>query len=314
MRFRKRKIPVFIISGNHDNARRLSFGNDILKVANLYIITDLSKKIEIKKYGQVYHFYLIPYKSPTEIRHHTNDLSIKNHQKAMEYTLSQINKKLDITANNILICHCFVGRASNKEVSIGNIELIDYNIFKNFDYVALGHLHKQHCVGRNEVCYSGSILKYGFSEVNHNKSINKITIRNKNVKVEHLMLSPIRDFKIMKDTLENILKFGREYFFEKGFYLQDYIHAVLLDEGDLINPIGQLRNVFPNIMSLEQQTVENEIYNSELIKSEKSKTQLELFFDFYKKFGNNKLTEEKKSYIREVINKVVQGGIDYETY
>ncbi|OOB76932.1 MAG: hypothetical protein BEN19_03305 [Epulopiscium sp. Nuni2H_MBin003] len=311
-----KKIPVFAISGNHDSGARVGFGSDILRKAGLYIAGDtLYDKIELSKNNKSFHFYLVPYTEPTIFRSKYND--IKTHQDCMEFIVNKIKTNMNPLATNILVGHAYVSKIgsdtvikseSEKPLSIGDAEVIDYSIFNDFDYVALGHLHGRQYVGRPEIRYSGSLLKYSFSEVTQIKGINKVEINGKDVQVTYMELKPKKDFKIIKGTLEELTQQARAAENKTGKQNKDYIHAILMDEEELINPIMALRKLYPNIMSLEK-IRDNKEFNLNTDRDYKIKSPVQLFEEFYNSHTNYIYTLKKQQYVTDVIEEVQRGEL-----
>ena len=325
----KKGIKVLAISGNHDSGERVGFVNSILEKQGLYIIgrdEELYRKIELNDgYGKV-NFYLVPYKDPAVVRKLLDNSEIKNHNDAMKAIVENIN--ININERNILITHGYVTmyrdkakeayknkyQVANLEVSeserplsIGGTDLVDYNIFNDFDYVALGHLHGRQKVGREEVRYSGSLLKYSFSEVNQKKGVTVFEIdKDKNVTVNLEELSPLRDLRVIKGNIDEIIENGRNSTVGKN----DYIQAILLDNGELINPIEKLRSVYPNTMLI---TRENKRQYDESDTSAKSgyknKSEKDLFEEFYNSLSDGEFTEEKSKVVDKIISEVLKGEI-----
>lgn len=325
----KKGIKVLAISGNHDSGERVGFANSILEKQGLYIIgrdEELYRKIEIDdKYGKV-NFYLVPYKDPSVVRKLLDNSEIRNHNDAMKAIVENINKNLNKNERNILITHGYVTmyrekakesdknkyEAANLEVSeserplsIGGTDLIDCNIFNDFDYVALGHLHGRQKVGREEVRYSGSLLKYSFSEVNQKKGVTVFEIdKDKKVILNLKELIPLRDLRVIKGNIDELIENGRNITDGK----EDYIQAVLLDSGELINPIEKLRAVYPNVMLITRESKRQYDENNTSAKSGyKNKSEKELFEEFYNSLSNGEFTKEKSKVVDEIINEVLKG-------
>ncbi|WP_305766861.1 exonuclease SbcCD subunit D [Candidatus Epulonipiscium viviparus] len=307
------KIFIFIVPGDHDNTIQLKL--ELLKQSNLYLATNkLFERILFIKGTELYHFYLVPFIDPLLIQHTNTHSKISTPEQAMQYIISEIKKTIDSTSNNILITHNFVINYSKAKqfAAIPNIDAINYELFADFDYVALGHLHKRAFVGRKEVCYSGSIAKYSFAEENQIKGINKITISNKYVRNEYLPLLAPKDFQTFTDTLDNILQIGQDFYLKHGHYIQNYIHATLIDEEELLHPLDQLRTVFPNIISIDKPLLKP-AKTEPLTNNLEIQTPSDLFLAFYIQCSKTELTEEKQICIKDIINNVIQGGVIYET-
>lgn len=319
------KVKIVAISGNHDSGERVSFGSKILEKEGLYIqgiIEDEIKSIRIDDEEGSVNFYMIPYVDPAILRRKFNNPEIRNHNDAMKELINRIKPSLNEGERNIVVTHGYVTYKrkdamdkdvenlyelaelevsdSERPLSIGGTDLIDSDNFDCFDYVALGHLHGRQKVGREEIRYSGSLMKYSFSEINHKKGVVIIEIDgNKNINIRQEELSPKRNMRIIKGPLDELIKAGLEDCSNR----EDYIQAILTDEGEIIDPIGKLRSAYPNIMILKREEKKN-IGTSLTAASKgyKSKSELELFEEYYDRLGSGEFTEEKKEVIRNVIN------------
>lgn len=317
-------IKVIAISGNHDSGERISFSNKLLEKQGLYIAGEyesLYKKVTLNdEFGEVI-FYLVPYKDPAIVRKLLEDKEIRNHNDSMKATLDIINKDLDKTKRNILVGHGYVTMSNKEEditsyeeanievsdserpLAIGGTDIIDGRIFDDFDYVALGHLHGRQKIGRETMRYSGSLLKYSFSEVNQKKGVVVLSIdKDKKIEIDFKELIPIRDLRNIKGELDSLIEEGREL--KDG--RDDYIQAILTDEGELIDPMNKIRAVYKNTMII---TRENKRDNSNLDSAKegfKVKSEAELFKAFYENFGNSEYDDIKEDIIKEVINEVLK--------
>lgn len=322
---------ILAIAGNHDSAERLSFASSMLEKSGLYIVGETEndfKKVTIEKDNTNYNFYLIPYTEPVVLRKKYEDKSIKDHNDAMKFIVDKIEKDLDKDSVNIAVAHGYVTlnrekalsstdedryeaaeievSDSERPLSIGGTDLIDGNIFKDFDYVALGHLHGRQKVGKDTIRYSGSLLKYSFSEVNHKNGVTIIEFdEDKNIDIRQEEFKTLRDMRIIRGPIDELIKASYED--EEG--KEDYIQAILTDEGELIDPIGKLRAVYPNIMLLRKEE-RNSILSSNTAASEgyKNKSELDLFKEYYERLGDGEFSKEKEDVLNEVIKEVLLGG------
>ena len=182
-----RKIPTFIISGNHDSAERLSFGRHLLENAEIYLSgtyeEEILKRTLTDEFGEV-DIYLLPFLKPQQIEVAEGEEKPKDYTEAVRLVLGRLN--INKNNRNILLAHQFVGgfgaepfRTDSETQSVGGVDMVDYRVFEEFDYVALGHLHGAQQVGRETVRYAGSPVKYSFSEVRQEKSATLIDIRKK---------------------------------------------------------------------------------------------------------------------------------------
>ena len=160
-------LPVFIISGNHDSAERLSFGAHIFSQNNIYISPVYNGQIEPislnDAYGKI-NFYLLPFIKPATVRPFFPDEKINSYTEAVQTVLN--NLPLNKDERNILIAHQFVTGAvlsDSEEIVVGGLDNVDAHVFDAFDYVALGHIHTPQTILRDSIRYCGSLLKYSFS-------------------------------------------------------------------------------------------------------------------------------------------------------
>lgn len=296
--------PVLAISGNHDSAERIHFGNQLFRKSDLYIegkATASPKAIHINGVN----FYLMPYAEPGTIRNLLNDDSIFSHEDAMKRMVDVIEKTLNPNQPNVLVGHAFVlgGLQSDSErsLSVGGSELISADVFAPFQYTALGHLHSPNAITHPSVFYSGSLMKYSFSEAKQNKSVSIVTIDdNGDVEVKYRSLSPKHDMRIIEGYLGELL--------ESNFYenqqVDDYLKISLLDEGALIDPIGKLRAVYPNVLHLERKIVQQDAKKNRLfhIETSNQKSTVDLFTDFYQEMTTSSFSDEKKQVLTAIID------------
>lgn len=325
-------IKILAISGNHDSSERIEFGNSIFEKQGLYMEGTFKgevKKVALAdKYGNV-NFYLLPYVHPAVVRREYDDNNIRNYNDAMEAVMNKISKTFNKTERNILITHGYVTMKrteainsdvedkheiteieesdSERPLSIGGTDLIDGNLFNMFNYTALGHLHGQQIVGSNKIRYSGSLLKYSFSEVNHKKGVDIIIIDdNGNVQAEHRELKSKRDMRIIKGPLEELIKAG----YDEIEGREDYIEAVLTDKGELIDPIQKLREVYPNVMLIRRSENDRSEFLEEVAAGKiENKSHIKLFEEYYNKVWGEEFTEEKYNAVNNVIEELLKGDV-----
>lgn len=302
------KIPVVAIAGNHDSAERLSFGSSWYKHSQFYLSGKLSNSFKPVQVNGV-NFYLVPYSEPGIVRQLLDDDSIHSHQDAMKALVGKMEETINPNEPNVLVGHAFVlgGQTSDSEriLSVGGSGCVGAEVFEPFSYTALGHLHSPEAIKHDKVKYSGSLLKYSFSEAKQNKSISIIEIDDKG-KFTHRSRSlvPTHDMRELQGHLEELLD---PQFYEKQ-RLHDYLKVTLLDEGALIDPINKLRQVYPNVLHLERKIDVTDMKKKQsfnITQSEK-KSELDLFEQFYAEMTTSEFTIEKKDAMADVIEKVLR--------
>lgn len=309
-RLYKLKVIVFVISGNHDSKDRLSFGNELFVDNGIYIEGIFNGNLRCEtindKDGKL-NIYMLPFIKPVEVKKFYPDEIIDTYEDAIKCILkhSSINK----AERNIIMVHQFVTslgedviRSDSESISLGGIDNIDVTLFKDFDYVAMGHIHGPQKVGRETARYSGSPLKYSFSEVNQKKSVCIIEFNSKeDINISKIPLIPIRDMRVIKGPFDKLISKEIVNLENKN----DYLDVVLTDDDYIINAIGKLRKFYPNILKLEY---ENKISSNEVsdnIDIDKSNmSPIDLFSEFYKMQNGIELPAKKRKIIEEVIKEV----------
>ena len=248
-------VPVIIIAGNHDSAVRLQFGSKFLAEERLYVTGTLPNEISpitlTDKWGPV-QFIAIPYLEPLILRENFSVDTIANHQQAFQFILGTINPAVNKRARTVIIAHAFVGEGipseSERPLSVGGFDRVESSLFSSFNYAALGHLHRPQSAGYDHVNYAGSLLKYSFSEADHVKGVNVVEMNQAGVcKVEKISLTPRRDVRRIEGLLKNLLKGP-----ESSESRDDYIWAVVTDTEAILDVMGKLREVYPNVLHIER--------------------------------------------------------------
>ena len=309
-----KKIPTFIISGNHDSAERLSFGRHLLENAEIYLSgtyeEEILKKTLTDEFGEV-DIYLLPFLKPQQIEVAEGEEKPKDYTEAVRLVLGRLN--INKNNRNVLLAHQFVGgsgaepfRTDSETQSVGGVDMVDYRVFDDFDYVALGHLHGAQQVGRETVRYAGSPVKYSFSEVRQEKSATLITLFGKqsDITIEKLPFIPIHDMREIKGTLEQLT--SPEILSESD--CNDYMHITLTDEEEIYDVFGKLRAVYPNVMLLDFDNKRTRAAGVEALAGAvmKEKSTMELFREFFEKQTGSGLSELQEQIMTDVIEKTTE--------
>lgn len=308
----KMAIKVLMISGNHDSIDRLSFGKSLFTRSNLYIASQFENEIEkitVKENGITVNFYMLPFVKSAYISH-IFQLQTDSYEECFRYLIE--HTKIDEEETNILLSHQFVtANKKNPELSdsetssLGGIDNIDFHIFDPFDYVALGHIHKPQAMGREMVRYAGSILKYSFSEIHMDKKATILTIdAKKEISLSFHPLKPLRDMKEIECSLEELLKkqceIGKQ---------EDYMHVILTDEEQILDAIGKVRTIYPNVMQI---SFKNRRHMKQLESAQIKEDQIsdqspaELFEQFYKMQNHIDLDEKRLQLVLSVFEEVIR--------
>ena len=298
--------PMIFISGNHDGAQRLGFGAGQMKNAGLHIIsnyTDMLKPVIIDSQtaGPVA-FYGMPYSDPEQVRYHF-ETRVDDFDKAHEFLVEKIDEVEDPGSRRVLISHCFVDGAmesdSERPLSIGGSDRVSHAHFTHFDYVALGHLHQPQKKGEEFIRYSGSLMKYSFSEQHQKKGFTVVTLDDTGfVSATHEPLVAPHDMRIIEGQLETILEQGRT-----DPHHEDYLLVRLTDTHAILNPMEKLREVYPNVLHLEKPGmlvgVEQDMAKARLARGEH-----DMFCDFYQEVQGTALTDEQGEAVKQIIRQL----------
>ncbi|WP_347993280.1 exonuclease SbcCD subunit D [uncultured Eubacterium sp.] len=296
-------LPIFVISGNHDSAERIGFGSDILSAAKVYmsrVYNGNLQKIELEDdYGKI-NVYLLPFIKPATVKNIYKEAEIKDYDDALEYVLSQ--EKIDETKRNVIVSHQFVTgamRSESEEVSVGGLDNVSVENYEAFDYVALGHIHRAQQMGRESARYAGTLLKHSFSEEKHNKSMTIVDLKEKgNIEIKEIPVKPLHDLKTIKGKFSKIT--SEEFY--KELKKEDYYRAVLTDEDDILNAIGKLKSIYPNLMSMEYDNTRTRSYSVvDNVETGETKSPLDYFEEFFEKQNGRKMSEKQRNYLLEIL-------------
>ena len=301
-----RKLPVFIISGNHDSAERLSFGARLMEQSGVCFSETFSGKIQtyqLQDENGSLNLYLLPFLKPTIVRQAFPEAEIGSYQDAVTYALQQV--KPDESQRNILMAHQFVTgahRSESEEILVGGLDNIDASVFSAYDYVALGHIQTPQKVGRETIRYCGTPIKYSFSEAAKDKSVTIVELAEKGkVQIQEHILKPLHDLREIRGTYEELT--ARKNYADTD--VEDYLHITLTDEEDIMDVMDKLHTIYPNIMKLDYDNLRTR--NSNHISGVdplQEKSPAELFEAFYQLQNNQNMTVQQKEYIAQMIDKI----------
>lgn len=304
-----RKLPVIVIGGNHDSVERLSFGAQIMEESGVYLTQSYDGKVVPVRledeYGPV-NLWMLPFLKPAMVKRFFSEQDIVTYQDALETVIGHM--ELNREERNLLIAHQFVtgavtgGSEDSVEVFVGGVENVDASVFADFDYVALGHIHRAQSAGGEQIRYSGTPLKYSFSEIRHEKSVTIAELKEKgSLTVHQEPLKPLHDMREIRGSYEELVL--RENY--QGTDLEDYLHVILTDENDIPDVIGRLRSIYPNIMKLDYDNQRTR-RNQELMKEEAAVEQspMELLGQFFSQQNNQEMSPEQTEYARTLMETI----------
>ena len=307
VRLSNRNLKVFVISGNHDSAERIAFGGRLMDKSGIYMSPVFSGKVEPvtleDEFGDV-NFYMLPFVKPSNVRRFYPDAEIESYTDALKVSIENMN--IDTDKRNILITHQFVTgalRSESEDISVGGTDNVDVNVFEGFDYVALGHIHRAQKCASEFVRYSGTPLKYSFSEAKDEKTVTIVNVNAKgDIKLSFCPLQPKRDMVEIKGTYNELTL---KSFYEGTSYTEDYMHITLTDEEDIPDVLTKLRVIYKNIMKLDYDNKRTrhsvEISGASDVKN---KSPLEHFAEFYEMQNGQGMSDEQIAFMSGIIDEI----------
>jgi DNA repair protein SbcD/Mre11 len=299
-------VPVILIAGNHDSPQRLQFGARLMESLRLYVHGTLSNpvtSVQMDDGAGPVCFYALPYAEPPVIRERLSDDHINDYDTAFRAWVKLVQATHPRQARAVLVTHAFVlgGEVSDSErpLSVGGSSAVGGDIFHDFDYVALGHLHRPQTIAGAPIHYAGSLLKYSFSEATHNKSINWVEMDAKgHCEIERIPLTPKRDVRRVEGHLDDLLNAP------SPANRNDFIQFKLLDKRAILDVMGKLREAYPNAMDIDRsQYIEQarlEIRQPNLRQADV----LSLFSDFFSQATGEMLTEEERNTFTVIVDRI----------
>ena len=305
-RIAARELPVFLISGNHDSAERVAFGSRLMSSRQIYLSPVFESDVEpitiSDRYGEI-NIYMLPFVKPSLVKRVYPEEEIITYQDAVNAAVQHM--QIDTDKRNVLLAHQFVtgaARCDSEELSVGGVDDVDASVFDGFDYVALGHLHGPQKIGKETVRYSGTPLKYSFSEANQKKAAVIVDVEEKGkINIQQIPLVPKHDMREIRGTYMEVTALD----FYKDMKTDDYLHITLTDEEDIPDAIGKLRTIYPNIMKLSYDNLRTRAAVTVRGTAEvEEKSPMELLKEFYELQNNQPMTDEQEEIARGMMEEI----------
>jgi exonuclease SbcD len=221
----------------------------------------------------------------------------------MAAQLETIARGMGGSPRNVVVGHAFVAGCrqseSERELTVGGTAAVSASLFTDFDYVALGHLHERQTAGSERIRYSGSLLKYSFSETDQAKSVAVVDLGpGGEVSVQEVGLPIRRDVRRVRGQFAELL--GRNI----DQQLSDaYVEVILTDADPVLNPVDKLREKFPNLLSLRREESERALAGPGAGSSGiKARSTAELFEDFFEDVSGHPVTEAQSGELAATLN------------
>lgn len=312
----RRNVHTYMISGNHDSDERLNYGRTLFESNNIFISTKFDGRLckhTLKVGEEEADIYLLPFVKASQVRHFLPEVEIKSYDDAIRVIID--NTEIDNSRCNVILAHQFVvgdnepvlsGSEGLGTQSVGLVEKVSYACFKDFNYVALGHIHSAQHIGRQEVRYSGSPLKYSLSEVNNEKSVPVITLNGKDkIDIKLVPVKPLRDMRHIKGKMKDLL--------DKANVVStnDFIYATLTDEDFINDAMGIFQQIYPNTVKIDYDNSHTrEIEQVDISKIAENRSFEDLIKDFYNQMYSCDISEEEMDIMRMVAR---EAGVLHET-
>ncbi|MBQ8071306.1 MAG: exonuclease SbcCD subunit D [Bacteroidales bacterium] len=245
-------LEVFVISGNHDGAERIAYGSRILDKSGLHMspvydgnITPITMK---DAFGEL-DVYMLPFLRKATVQYYFPDENIQTENDAIAAAVKHMG--IDTSRRTVCLSHQFVSGASisgAEESNVGGLDCISADAFAGIDYVALGHIHKPQSINKH-VRYSGSPLKYSIAEVDHQKSITIVELKEKgNISITEIPVTPINDWYDLRGKFDEIT--SSAFRSQHPEYSNAYLRITLTDENDIIEGYRSLKKLYPNMVEM----------------------------------------------------------------
>ena len=334
------KVPLFVVSGNHDGAERLEVGRSMLSESGIHIWGSphhALQPFEFEGFDGRVAICPMPFSEPRRIgdalglnssesksvdTDMTDDtlfsyvddkdqeavaLNLHNYDQMYQAWSDYLYKQVPKQMRSIAISHAFVmgGEVGGSErtLSVGGSEQVSPHVFKNFHYTALGHLHGPQRMGADHIRYSGSPLKYSFDEHGQKKSFTIIDMDTKGkVDISTIPVEAKRDVVILEGYFEDLLN---NTALQKK-HKDDYVQARLLDTMPIMDGMAKLRQVYHRCMTIE---LAGRIATPVVDMGDavfKELNERELFNQFAETVWKNPLTEREQQYINSVWNRILK--------
>ncbi|MGS4049569.1 exonuclease subunit SbcD [Staphylococcus pseudintermedius] len=292
------QIPIVMINGNHDGKERLRYGASWFRHNQLYITTEIEQFFEPVILGNVA-IYTLPFFTLSEAREYL-EVSVEYYEEAVKKLVDQVRPQLNPAMTNILVGHFTLTGApksdSERDITIGTIEAVSPQFLLDFDAVMLGHIHHPFASQYQNVVYSGSLLQYSFSEVQQAKGVRLFHIEaDQAMRQSFIPLKPARELEVVEASFDDIMN-GR--FKRKSD--DSYFHFNVEQLTHVKDPMQKLKQIYPNTLSLTQQTLPSS-YQSKILTDVKKLSPLDIVDRFYSEMTTGTLSETQKSNVVQLL-------------
>lgn len=304
----ERNIEVFMVNGNHDSPVRLSFASALIDRSGIHIAPVYDGTLQpylMEKDGLRAAIYLLPFLRPSHVRMVFGEEAeqVTDYTTACELAIG--HREPSDADVHILVGHQFVTgavRSESEDLQVGGLDNVDVSVFEPFDYVALGHIHGAQHIGRESVRYSGTPLKYSFSEARQQKSVTFIELsKDQPAQIEQIPLVPMHDLRVLRGSFMELT--DRSNY--ENTATDDYIYAVLTDEEDVPDAMAKLRVIYPNLMKLTYDNARMQLQQGLSDAAQLASRQpMELFSELYELQNNRQMSGEQTALVAALIAQI----------
>lgn len=297
---RQQHFPVLAISGNHDSATRLGYGQEWFASTNFFMRTRLVAALKPVTLADT-QFFLLPYFEPIQARQLFEDDQIRTVNQAMERLVKAMQTKFAPDKKHVLIAHFFAAGGQHSEsetlVQVGGLNAVPTELLAPFDYVALGHLHCKEALQQVPTMkYSGSPLKFSTSEAEDTKGVWLIDTDTTPVTVTFKPLKPLHDLIVLTDSFAHLMDPERHYPVTRD----DFIAIALTDTTPITNVMQRLKTRFPKIIELNR-TKQLTVTPVDLNIQQVQRDPLALMTTFFEQVTQHPLTTAQEKWARETL-------------
>lgn len=250
----KTGVPVIVIAGNHDGAERLESCSELLAVGGLHVCGSLEKEPRKVSFDDT-DIYLLPWITEEKVKSIYPECreQITDIGEAYRTVAEKMRADFDPAKKHVLVAHAFITDSetskSDRAAEIGTATQVPASVFEDFDYVALGHLHKPQDVN-DRIRYSGTPMAYSFGrEEEQEKSVTIIDTKDMERKI--VPLHPLHRRTTLTGTLDELLDPGHDEDVIKGF-----VKLRVTDKAVGLSGLTQLREIYPNLFECESRGFE----------------------------------------------------------
>lgn len=306
--------PVFLISGNHDSAERLSFLSGPLRESGLHIspvYRGQMKPVTLYDAHGPVDIWLLPFIKAATVRPFFPEEAVESTHDAVACAIRHM--EIDTSRRNVLLSHQFVagGKVSGSEetieyatsdVSVGGSDMVDASVFAPFDYVALGHIHRAQNVGSPRIRYCGTPMAYDFSEAGMEKTITVAELNEKgSLSIRTVSPPAPRALVEIRGRFDELTG-------EAAIRLADkdaFTHVILTDDTPVPDVMNRLRQVYPRITHLDWDNARTRAEDDFSAATDTSRhTPASLFQEFFQRMNGADMTEEQRQYVDRLIREI----------